>query len=337
MLDQCRQQCIYLSVQRIGISCHPVQISRHLGGILRQFAFIQSLFDTFQRVIDIAHGSIDVVAEIAQGVSGRRQILTALVQTGCGAVQFLLHRGNLIVDMGDGRLQPRIACLKGVDHGTVFLQIVIQFLQFGTEFLYITVPLYLIRHRIALFKYRGSRHLDKGLIDGILQSSCHRIRDFGGNGIALLILIIDQRRILKIIRKYIVHTISKFIGNDDGCIIFSGFHALFCLFLGIQKDPFYTGVGMQAFQYGFSHIYHRSVFQRIVLIQGYYRHRNSSGIGIGIPVGKYIKPRIQRRYHTQPDNNNQSKRLLHQFFQISGKNLPNIFHIASSNSSSVSI
>ena len=161
--------------------------------------------------------------------------------------------------MGDRSFQSSISRAEGIDHRAVFFQIVVKFREIRTKFIHVTAALHLRRYRIALFKNGSGCHFNKCLVNGVLQRSRYRIRDLRSNGIALLILIIDQRRILEIIRKCIIHTVCKLIGDHNSSIIFSCFHTLFCFFLCVRKNPFYAGIRMQTLQNGFSHIYHGTV------------------------------------------------------------------------------
>ena len=123
--------------------------------------------------------------------------------------------------MGDRSFQSVISRAEGIDHRAVFFQIVVKFREIRTKFIHVTAALHLSRYGIALFKNGSSCHFNKCLVNSILQRSRYRIRDLRSNGIALLILIIDQRRILEIIRKHIIHTVCKLIGDHNSSIIFS--------------------------------------------------------------------------------------------------------------------
>ena len=172
-------------------------------------------------------------------------------------------------------LQHCIRRNKLINHITVTDQIVVQVGQFALKFAEHILILHLRGQFVRLCKNGTCNHLDKLLVDALLYRRYSGIRNLGCNRIPFFILIICDRRILKVLLEHIIHTVCKAIADDDSRVVISVPDTFKCGIRILKEHPSDLGILLQFLHNFIAHVLCRSIRKGVSFIL---RHDRSDGM-----------------------------------------------------------
>ena len=168
----------------------------------------------------------------------------------------------------------------------------------------------------------------KEAVNLLLDSSRPFIGHLGGDGVFLLVCVIDNGALFNIGGKQAHDVGAEILGYHDGGVVSAGLHALQG-FVPACKLPVHLVVGFQGVYHLVAHVHaHGEDLPVIARVGVGHRDFDVLCIAVGVPAPGDIKPGVHGRHNADAHHDNEGNGVIPDTADVSGKYFQDFFHFS---------